>query len=133
MTNTLSVQAKVEVGQPTATGLTLELQGLGDVPFSKISSVLGSWKGLVSRFRQARRQDGHHELPGSLGLNASSKNLEVIGNNAAKRQHRGLPSPPRAEFSNLYANASSAAAVQIGIGTSVQAVTQQFDQGNPGA
>ena len=42
VTNTLSVQAKVKSASPTATGLTLELQGLGDVPFSKISSVLGS-------------------------------------------------------------------------------------------
>ena len=66
---------------------------------------------------------------GLSGLNASSKNLEVIGNNVANANTVGFKSS-RAEFSNLYANANSAAAVQIGIGTSVQAVTQQFDQGN---
>ena len=53
---------------------------------------------------------------GLSGLNASSKNLEVIGNNVANANTVGFKSS-RAEFSNLYANANSAAASRICIST----------------
>ena len=64
---------------------------------------------------------------GLSGLNASSKNLEVIGNNVANANTIGAKSS-RAEFGNIYASAIGGTA--IGIGVNLQAVTQQFTQGN---
>ena len=64
---------------------------------------------------------------GLSGLNASSKNLEVIGNNVANANTVGAKSS-RAEFGDMYASALSAN--NIGIGVNLQAVTQQFTQGN---
>ena len=63
---------------------------------------------------------------GLSGLNASSKNLEVIGNNVANSTTVGAKSS-RAEFSDMYATAIGGASV--GIGVNLQAVTQQFTQG----
>ncbi|HEY9239495.1 MAG TPA: flagellar hook protein FlgE [Burkholderiaceae bacterium] len=64
---------------------------------------------------------------GLSGLNASSKNLEVIGNNVANANTIGAKSS-RAEFGDMYASAINGTA--IGIGVNLQAVTQQFTQGN---
>ena len=64
---------------------------------------------------------------GLSGLNASSKNLEVIGNNVANANTIGSKSS-RAEFGDMYASAMSGN--NIGIGVNLQAVTQQFTQGN---
>jgi len=64
---------------------------------------------------------------GLSGLNASSKNLEVIGNNVANANTFGAKSS-RAEFGDMYATAISGHS--IGIGVNLQAVTQQFTQGN---
>jgi flagellar hook protein FlgE len=64
---------------------------------------------------------------GLSGLNASSKNLEVIGNNVANANTFGAKSS-RAEFADMYASAISGN--NIGIGVNLQAVTQQFTQGN---
>lgn len=64
---------------------------------------------------------------GLSGLNASSKNLEVIGNNVANANTIGAKSS-RAEFGDMYATAISG--TSIGIGVNLQAVTQQFTQGN---
>jgi flagellar hook protein FlgE len=64
---------------------------------------------------------------GLSGLNASSKNLEVIGNNVANANTIGAKAS-RAEFGDMYASAISG--TSIGIGTNLQAVTQQFTQGN---
>jgi flagellar hook protein FlgE len=64
---------------------------------------------------------------GLSGLNASSKNLEVIGNNVANANTYGAKSS-RAEFADMYASAISGS--NIGIGVNLQAVTQQFTQGN---
>ncbi|MES2100975.1 MAG: flagellar hook protein FlgE [Pseudomonadota bacterium] len=64
---------------------------------------------------------------GLSGLNASSKNLEVIGNNVANANTIGSKSS-RAEFGDMYASAING--TSIGIGTNLQAVTQQFTQGN---
>ena len=64
---------------------------------------------------------------GLSGLNASSKNLEVIGNNVANANTIGAKAS-RAEFGDMYAAAVSGTG--IGIGVNLQAVTQQFTQGN---
>ena len=67
---------------------------------------------------------------GLSGLNATSKNLEVIGNNVANANTFGAKSS-RAEFSDMYASAmNGAGASAIGIGVTLSAVTQQFTQGN---
>ena len=67
---------------------------------------------------------------GLSGLNASSKNLEVIGNNVANANTIGSKSS-RAEFGDMYAAAlNGAGSTSIGIGVNLQAVTQQFTQGN---
>ena len=66
---------------------------------------------------------------GLSGLNASSKSLEVIGNNIANANTVGAKSA-RAEFADVYANALGSATNVVGIGVSVAAVAQQFTQGN---
>lgn len=67
---------------------------------------------------------------GLSGLNAASKNLDVIGNNIANSGTYGFKSS-RAEFADVYASAlNGAGRNQVGIGTSLQAVAQQFTQGN---
>ena len=67
---------------------------------------------------------------GLSGLNASSKNLEVIGNNIANSNTFGAK-VSRAEFSDVYANAlAGTGSNSIGIGTALSAVSQQFTQGN---
>lgn len=67
---------------------------------------------------------------GLSGLNASSKNLEVIGNNIANSATFGAKSS-RVEFSDVYATAMNGAGVNnIGIGVNLSAVSQQFTQGN---
>ncbi|MEO8081664.1 MAG: flagellar hook protein FlgE [Caldimonas sp.] len=66
---------------------------------------------------------------GLSGLNASSKNLEVIGNNIANANTYGAKSS-RAEFADVYANAVGGTSNAVGIGTTVAAVAQQFNQGN---
>jgi flagellar hook protein FlgE len=67
---------------------------------------------------------------GLSGLNATSKNLEVIGNNIANANTFGAK-VSRAEFADMYAAAlNGAGASSIGIGTNLAAVAQQFTQGN---
>ncbi|GHU55907.1 flagellar hook protein FlgE [Roseateles puraquae] len=67
---------------------------------------------------------------GLSGLNAASKNLDVIGNNIANSGTYGAKGS-RAEFSDVYAAALNGAGQnQIGIGTSLSTVAQQFTQGN---
>ncbi|MEO5734357.1 MAG: flagellar hook protein FlgE [Rubrivivax sp.] len=67
---------------------------------------------------------------GLSGLNASSKNLEIIGNNIANANTYGSK-VARAEFSDVYAAALNGAGTnQVGIGTRVSAVAQQFTQGS---
>lgn len=65
---------------------------------------------------------------GLSGLNASSKSLEVIGNNVANANTVGAKTS-RAEFADMYASAMTGGANNAGIGTRVAAVTQQFSQG----
>ena len=67
---------------------------------------------------------------GLSGLNAASKNLDVIGNNIANSGTYGAKGS-RAEFSDVYAAALTGAGQnQVGIGTQLQTVAQQFTQGN---
>ncbi len=67
---------------------------------------------------------------GLSGLNASSKNLEIIGNNVANANTFGTK-VARAEFSDVYAAALNGSGTnQVGIGTNLQAVAQQFTQGS---
>ncbi len=57
------------------------------------------------------------------GLRAAAVNLDVISNNIANSQIVGFKSA-RAQFSDIYANA------QVGLGTRVAAVLQDFSEGN---
>jgi len=67
---------------------------------------------------------------GLSGLNATSKNLEVIGNNIANANTFGAK-VSRAEFSDVYAASLNGAGTNpVGIGTNLAAVSQQFTQGN---
>ena len=67
---------------------------------------------------------------GLSGLNATSKNLEVIGNTVANANTFGSKAS-RAEFSDMYASAmNGAVSSAIGIGVSLSGVSQQFTQGN---
>ncbi|OGS90162.1 MAG: flagellar hook protein FlgE [Gallionellales bacterium GWA2_59_43] len=67
---------------------------------------------------------------GLSGLNAAAKNLDVIGNNVANSGTVGFKQS-FAQFSDLYAaSLSGSGALQIGIGTKVANVVQQFTQGN---
>jgi len=67
---------------------------------------------------------------GLSGLNATSKNLDVIGNNIANANTFGAKSS-RAEFSDMYASSiSGAVGSNIGIGVNLETVAQQFSQGN---
>ena len=67
---------------------------------------------------------------GLSGLNAASKNLDVIGHNIANANTTGMKAS-RAEFAELYANAmGSAGGINQGIGVEVNTVSQQFTQGN---
>jgi flagellar hook protein FlgE len=67
---------------------------------------------------------------GLSGLNAASKNLEVIGNNVANANTYG-DKTARAEFADLYASALNGSGNSaVGIGVTVAAVSQQFTQGN---
>lgn len=66
---------------------------------------------------------------GLSGLNATSKSLEVAGNNIANASTFGAKAA-RAEFADLYANAlGTTSNNNIGIGVQVETVTQQFSQG----
>lgn len=67
---------------------------------------------------------------GLSGLNATAKNLEIIGNNVANANTFGAKAS-RAEFADMYATAmNGSGANNIGIGVNLAAVSQQFTQGN---
>jgi flagellar hook protein FlgE len=67
---------------------------------------------------------------GLSGLNASSKNLSVIGNNIANANTYGAKAS-RAEFADMYAASLNGTGTNnIGIGTNLVSVAQQFTQGN---
>lgn len=67
---------------------------------------------------------------GLSGLNASSKGLDVVGNNVANSSTVGFKSAS-GHFADLYAaSLSGGSATQVGIGTTLSSVAQQFTQGN---
>lgn len=67
---------------------------------------------------------------GLSGLNASSRALDVIGNNIANANTVGMKAS-RVEFADLYASSlGSAGGVGQGIGVEAAVVAQQFSQGN---
>lgn len=71
---------------------------------------------------------------GLSGLNASSKTLEVIGNNIANASTVGFKSA-EAQFADVYASSLTGAggSSSAGIGVKVSQVEQQFTQGNVSA
>jgi flagellar hook protein FlgE len=67
---------------------------------------------------------------GLSGLNTAAKNLDVISNNVANATVVGFKNA-RALFSDVFANSlSGSGASDIGIGSQVAGVSQQFSQGN---
>ena len=66
------------------------------------------------------------------GINASSQELRIIGNNVANASTTGFKSS-RAEFADVYAASSSGAGANaIGAGVRLASVNQLFSQGNIG-
>ncbi len=67
---------------------------------------------------------------GLSGLNAAAKNLAVIGNNVANASVVGFKGS-QVQFADVFANSlGGSGGIQVGIGTQVKAVAQQFSQGN---
>jgi flagellar hook protein FlgE len=67
---------------------------------------------------------------GLSGLNAASKSLETIGNNVANSNTVGFKGS-QAQFADVFASSLTGAGnSQVGIGTKVAQVAQQFTQGN---
>ncbi|QOJ23203.1 MAG: flagellar hook protein FlgE [Gammaproteobacteria bacterium] len=66
---------------------------------------------------------------GLSGLNAASTNLDVIGNNIANANTAGFKQSI-AQFSDIFANSMEGTDTsQIGIGSKISAIAQQFGQG----
>ncbi len=64
------------------------------------------------------------------GLNSASVDLDVIGNNIANVSVVGFKSSDP-HFADVYANSlSGASGIQVGIGSKVSTVAQEFNQGN---
>ena len=67
---------------------------------------------------------------GLSGLNGAAKNLDVIGNNIANTSTAGFKYSV-AQFADVYATSLyGSGGLQVGIGTKVADVAQQFSQGN---
>lgn len=66
---------------------------------------------------------------GLSGLRAASAKLDVTGNNIANANTVGFKQS-QAQFADVYANALGGGRNQIGIGTQLAAVAQEFNQGN---
>lgn len=67
---------------------------------------------------------------GLSGLNAASKSLDVIGNNVANSGTVGFKGS-QAQFADVFAaSLNGGGGAQIGIGTKLSTVAQQFTQGN---
>ena len=67
---------------------------------------------------------------GLSGLNAAAKNLDVIGNNVANANTVGFKQAV-ATFSDVFAaSMGGSGGTQVGIGTQITGVSQQFTQGN---
>jgi len=67
---------------------------------------------------------------GLSGLNSSSKQLDAIGNNVANASTVGFKES-QAQFADMYAaSLAGAGGMQVGTGSKVAAIAQQFNQGN---
>src|SRR5690349_12998392 len=67
---------------------------------------------------------------GLSGLNATSKSLDVIGNNIANSNTVGFKAS-QAQFADVYANSLlGGGGNAVGLGTQIATVAQQFSQGN---
>ena len=67
---------------------------------------------------------------GLSGLNAASKNLDVIGNNVANANTVGFKQS-QTQFADMFANSlSGSGGSQAGIGIKVAGISQQFSQGS---
>jgi flagellar hook protein FlgE len=67
---------------------------------------------------------------GLSGLNAASKNLDVIGNNVANTNTVGFKQS-QTQFADMFASSlSGGGGMQAGIGVKVAGITQQFSQGS---
>jgi flagellar hook protein FlgE len=67
---------------------------------------------------------------GLSGLNAAAKNLDVIGNNVANSGTVGFKQS-QAQFADVYASSlTGSGGSNVGIGTKLAVVAQQFTQGN---
>lgn len=66
---------------------------------------------------------------GLSGLDAATKNLDIIGNNVANANTVGFKSAA-AEFADVFASSVGADKTQVGIGTSISNVKTNFSQGN---
>jgi flagellar hook protein FlgE len=67
---------------------------------------------------------------GLSGLNAAAKNLDVIGNNVSNANTTGFKGSI-ANFGDVFSSALGGGdAAQVGIGTNLTSVAQQFSQGN---
>ena len=67
---------------------------------------------------------------GLSGLNSSAKQLDVIGNNVANSSTVGFKQS-QAQFADMYAaSLAGSGASQVGTGSKVAAIMQQFTQGN---
>jgi len=67
---------------------------------------------------------------GLSGLNGAATSLDVIGNNIANASTVGFKQS-QAQFSDFYANSLNGSGTnEIGIGTAVSTIAQQFTQGN---
>ncbi len=66
---------------------------------------------------------------GLSGLNASSKALDSVGNNIANSNTVGFKSAST-QFADVFAASLGGGGSQVGIGTSVAGIAQQFGQGN---
>ena len=63
---------------------------------------------------------------GLSGLNAAAKNLDVIGNNVANSGTTGFKQAV-AQFADVFAASNGGGSrTQVGIGTQISGVTQQF-------
>ncbi|SFW14703.1 flagellar hook protein FlgE [Nitrosovibrio sp. Nv17] len=66
---------------------------------------------------------------GLSGLNAASRNLDVIGNNVANAGTVGFKQS-QIQFADVFANSLTGGGAQAGIGVKVAGVAQQFNQGS---
>ncbi|MGP1675560.1 MAG: flagellar hook protein FlgE [Burkholderiales bacterium] len=67
---------------------------------------------------------------GLSGLNAAAKNLDVIGNNVANSSTAGFKQGVAAFGDVFAASLDGGRGTQVGIGTQITGVAQQFSQGN---